>query len=123
MTRTLGAAVLGVAIAAAGAGTAAAAPLGVDKTAGGLLKPLPVEEVARTLPAPDEEEKPRTLPAPAGEEKPRTLPAPADSGTGKAERKGPLRSLLGGLPLDPKKAINLPTGRLSGSLQTGDLLD
>ncbi|WP_037731798.1 hypothetical protein [Streptomyces megasporus] len=136
--RTLGVAVLGVAFAAVGAGTAAADTLGLDKTTGGLLKPLPVEEAARTLPAPGGEqartlpapggEQARTLPAPGGEQA-RTLPAPdgeqARTLPAPAEQKDPLRQLLGGLPLGGAKKptmVNLPTGELTGSLSTGDLL-
>lgn len=125
--RTLGVAVLGVAFAAVGAGTAAADTLGLDKTTGGLLKPLPVEEAARTLLAPGGEQA-RTLPAPGGEQA-RTLPAPggeqARTLPAPAERKDPLRQLLGGLPLGGAKKptmVNLPTGELTGSLSTGDLL-
>ncbi|MFP8961213.1 ATP-binding protein [Streptomyces nanhaiensis] len=115
--KTIGVAVLGAAFAATGAGTASAADtLGLGKTAGGAVKSLPVQEVARTLPAPDAPQQARTLPAPA-EGKAGQQP--------NTKKQDPVRDLLGGLPLgSPEKPtmLNLPTGKLSGALQTGKLL-
>ncbi|MDG9705736.1 ATP-binding protein [Streptomyces sp. DH37] len=118
--KTIGVAVLGAAFAAAGAGTASAADtLGVNKTAGGVLKSLPVQEVAKTLPAPDASQRARTLPAPAGKGAEKAEPKP------NTKQHDPVRDLLGGLPLgSPEKPtmLNLPTGKLTGALQTGKLL-
>ncbi|MCI0384670.1 ATP-binding protein [Streptomyces sp. CNQ085] len=115
--KTIGVAVLGAAFAATGAGTASAADtLGLGKTAGGALKSLPAQEVARTLPASDAAQQARTL------------PARAEGRAGKqaaARKQDPVRELLGGLPLGmPEKPtmLNLPTGELTGALQTGELL-
>ncbi|MFP8886000.1 MULTISPECIES: ATP-binding protein [Streptomyces] len=115
--KTIGVAVLGAAFAATGAGAASAADtLGLGKAAGGAVKSLPVQEVARTLPAPDAPQQARTLPAPAegrSGQQPNT------------KQHDPVRDLLGGLPLgSPEKPtmLNLPTGQLTGALQTGKLL-
>ncbi|WP_241028188.1 ATP-binding protein [Streptomyces verrucosisporus] len=115
--KTIGVAVLGAAFAATGAGAASAADtLGLGRTAEGAVKSLPVQEVARTLPAPD---APRQA---------RTLPAPAEGKQGQqpnTKQHDPVRDLLGGLPLgSPEKPtmLNLPTGQLTGALQTGKLL-
>lgn len=113
--KMIGIAVLGAAFAAVGTGSAGAAqPLAAGKTAGGLLKTLPVQEAARTLPAPGEQA--RTLPAP--QEQARTLPAEQNG-------KSPVGSLLGGLPLGATEKLTgagAPTGNLTGSLPIGGLL-
>ncbi|PJE96714.1 ATP-binding protein [Streptomyces carminius] len=106
--KTLGAAVLGVAVAVAGAGTASAAPAlpgvpVVGQLAGTLTKALPALSPApapQAAPAP-QQEAPRTLPAPAPEqapqqEAPRTLPAPAPQ---QAPQQEPVRALVGGKSL------------------------
>ncbi|MGK5450395.1 ATP-binding protein [Streptomyces radiopugnans] len=115
--KTIGVAVLGAAFAATGAGTASAADtLGLGKAAGGAVKSLPVQEVARTLPAPDAPQQARTLPAPA-EGKAGQQP--------NTRKQDPVRDLLGGLPLGSSEKptmLNLPTGKLTGALQTGKLL-
>ncbi|WP_202917886.1 ATP-binding protein [Streptomyces taklimakanensis] len=113
--KTIGVAVLGAAFAAAGAGTAGAAePLRAGETAGGLLKALPVQEVAETLPSP--EQQARTLPA---------KPDAKQGGKGRAESRDPVRELLGGLPLGAlgkQPALDLPTGPVTGALTTGGLV-
>ncbi|GAA3621005.1 ATP-binding protein [Streptomyces chitinivorans] len=120
--KTIGVAVLGAAFAATGAGAASAADtLGLGRTAEGAVKSLPVQEVARTLPAPDAPQQARTLPAPA-EGKQGQQPGAKQPNT---KQHDPVRDLLGGLPLgSPEKPtmLNLPTGQLTGALQTGKLL-
>lgn len=120
--KTIGVAVLGAAFAATGAGAASAADtLGLGRAAGGAVKGLPVQEVARTLPAPDAPQQARTLPAPA---EGRSGQQP-DAGRPNTKQHDPVRDLLGGLPLgSPEKPtmLNLPTGQLTGALQTGKLL-
>lgn len=119
--KMIGIAVLGAAFAAVGTGSAGAAqPLAAGKTAGGLLKALPVQEAARTLPAPGEQA--RTLPAP--QEQARTLPA-EQNGKSRSAPKSPVGSLLGGLPLGATEKLTgagAPTGNLTGSLPIGGLL-
>ncbi|MFD1830527.1 ATP-binding protein [Streptomyces desertarenae] len=109
--KMIGIAVLGAAFAAVGTGSAGAAqPLAAGKTAGGLLKTLPVQEAARTLPAPGEQA--------------RTLPA-EQNGKSPSAPKSPVGSLLGGLPLGAAEkltALNAPAGNLTGSLPVGGLL-
>ncbi|MGY1454436.1 ATP-binding protein [Streptomyces sp. SS8] len=125
--KTIGVAVLGAAFAATGAGAASAADtLGLGRTAEGAVKSLPVQEVARTLPAPDAPQQARTLPAPAegkqGQQSDARQPGAKKPNT---KQHDPVRDLLGGLPLgSPEKPtmLNLPTGQLTGALQTGKLL-
>ena len=115
--KTLGVAVLGAAFAAAGAGAAAAAPLGLEQAAGSALKTLPVQEAAKTLPAPAGVPA-KTLPAEAG-----TKAKPAKSAAKPAKKKDPVRGLLGGLPAGGagETLLNLPTGKVTGGLPTGGL--
>ncbi|MCG3043788.1 ATP-binding protein [Streptomyces fenghuangensis] len=120
--KTIGVAVLGTAFAATGAGAASAADtLGLGRTAEGAVKSLPVQEVARTLPAPDAPQQARTLPAPAEGKQGQQSGAKQPN----TKQHDPVRDLLGGLPLgSPEKPtmLNLPTGQLTGALQTGKLL-
>jgi hypothetical protein len=118
--KTLGAAALGAAFAAAGAGTASAVGLdSVQATAGDLVRTLPVEDTADKLPGDSGEVVTTGAKVLAGDDA--TLPLASDTlshtaqtSGGNSAVPGDPSSLLGGLPVG-----GLPVGGLGGGLGGG----
>ncbi|MDJ1137997.1 hypothetical protein [Streptomyces iconiensis] len=100
--KSVGAAVLGAAFAAAGAGTAAAAPIGVlgpvGAVATGAAGDLPVKDATRSLPGGLSETATAGHEIATGGRTTHDLDKPLNSGS-KVGDSAPDDSLLGGLPL------------------------